>query len=96
MSTWNNRFKHFSQEKQLQLRKLFALKGEFFLDDFNKEMVKKLNGRIECIYGDCIKGAIIVCGASKGGSYVSEEQFLEDCDEIESALDKLIADAGIK
>ena len=95
MSTWNNRFKHFSQEKQLQLRKLFALKGEFFLDDFNKEVLKKFNGRIECVYGDCIKGAIIVFGASKGESYVSEEQFVEDCDEIESTLDKLIADAGL-
>lgn len=96
MSTWNNRFRYFSQEKQLQLRKLFALKGELFIEDFNEELFNKFNGRIKRVYSDCIKGVITVFGASRDDSYVSEEQFNKDCDEIESTLDKLIDDAGIK
>jgi len=85
MSSWNNRFKKFSSAKELKIENLIEVNGRNVWDDFNEEVEEKFEGRIYHVYSDCICGVIDLYG-----KHISEEQFNEDCKEINKMLNKLL------
>lgn len=89
MSSWNNRYKNFSESKALKIHDLIKVIGEDAWEEFNDEVYEKFNGRIEHVYSDCIRG-VIDLGTWKDPIYISEKQFKEDCKEINKMLNKLL------